>query len=162
MKKLITIIAAAGLVLTGAVAANATPEDSVTVWWLVPEDARYGPSDDPRGDGQRVDESGFPQVQIPAGLIPCGRTAQVDRYTVADAERITADGVLRDGEDHDAVLEWRFVDAVCDGLADTGSPWWVPGVGLFVAGALCGLAAWLLAAARKRRSEYWPPYERLQ
>jgi len=110
VRKLITIIAAAGLVLSGAVAANATP-DTTTVWWLVPEGAELEPSDHPQGDGWRVGSDGFPQTLLPGGAndLECGDLAQVDIYPVDAAAEITADGILYEGEDYDAIISWRFV-----------------------------------------------------
>lgn len=109
-KSIIATIAAAGLVLTGAVAANATP-DTTEIWWLVPEGVELEPSDHPQGDGWRVGSDGFPQTLLPGGEadLECGRYAQVDVYPTEAAYQIIKDGVLHEGEDYDAIISWRFV-----------------------------------------------------
>lgn len=110
MKKTIfAMIAAAGLVLTGGSLAQAT--DTAEVWWRVPEGAALLPSDDARGDGFRVDETGFPQTYMPNGEsdLQCGEYAQVDIYHASDVPNLLEDGILEYGEDWDVILNWRFV-----------------------------------------------------
>ena len=114
MRKLIIgMLAAAAMVLLVPISAQA--EETVEVWWLVPEGAELEATDHPKGDGFRVGSDGFPQVLLPGGLndLPCDRLAQVDIYPSSAAYDIIKDGVLHEGEDYDAIISWRFVRGVC-------------------------------------------------
>lgn len=50
------------------------------------------------------------QDATPAGVVPCGVTAQVDTYpSQAVLDQLAADGKLYEGEDSSVVMSWRFV-----------------------------------------------------
>lgn len=106
MKKLITALAVAGLIVSGATAANAMGSSELReVWWIVP--SGVSPVDN------RVGEEGFPQKLTQVGVVPCGAWAQVDFYpAAAPVDEWTADGVLEYGEDWGWVEQghvWDFI-----------------------------------------------------
>jgi len=66
-------------------------------WWLMP-------------NGGTAEHVTWPQTATPAGVVPCGVTAQVDTYpSQAALDTLAADGVLTLGEDYGIAESWRFV-----------------------------------------------------
>lgn len=158
MKRLLfaLVIASVALIVLVPVSASAAEPET---WWLVPAGVELEDTEHPQSDGYRVGSEGFPQTLIGgAADIPCGRTAQVDVYRPGTVEAITADGVLTEGEDHAAVVTWRFVyGGDCESgatppvLVETGSgaAW----VALVTGGVVAGLGAGMLLGARLKRRD---------
>lgn len=109
MKRLLNILVFASVVLIALFPVSANAAEPET-WWLVPAGVEFEVTDHPQSDGYRVGSDGFPQTLIDgANDIPCGRYAQADVYQPGTVGTIVADGVLTEGEDHSAVVSWRFV-----------------------------------------------------
>lgn len=89
------------LALGTAIPASATEPETVEVVWLLPETV----TELPTGNTPAI----WPQTHLVDGIVPCGRFAQADVYTVEDAAVLTADGVLTEGEDYAVVISWRFI-----------------------------------------------------
>lgn len=104
-------------------------DSQVEVLWLLPETVTTLPT----GNTPAI----WPQTYLPNGesSIPCGRFAQADTYKQSDANVLTADNTLTEGEDYSVVISWRFIagatcpidvppvktTAVCDGLGSNVS-----------------------------------------
>lgn len=153
MKRTLTTLALVSAAVLAPMAASATDSHDET-WWLVPAGVELEKTDHPQSDGFRVGSDGFPQTLIGgAADIPCGRIAQVDLYSPETAARVTADGVLTEGEDHADIESWRFVTGACDvtELAETGSDY-VWGIAV-VGGVIAGFGAGLALGLKRRKGE---------
>lgn len=110
MKRILTAVVAAGVLVLAPVAAHAT--EPVEVFWEMtpPNGTVWGPdsfdSESTNPDGTNAT---WPQVYSPDGAVQCGAWYQADFYSPEDAAMLTADGLLHYQEDWDVVISWRFV-----------------------------------------------------